>query len=444
MKFHIHTTGCKANQWDSHVIASVLLGEGHKQVSAREAEVVVVNGCTLTGGAEKDIRRFIRRTRRENPGVFIILAGCHGQVYPENHFGADTVLGQREKFELPRFLREKGVFVTPGRSMVMEKSPATGIGSGKTRFFLKIQDGCDRFCTYCVVPLARGAPRSRPLTEIVDFMKVLNGEGVREVVLTGIEIASYRDETTGADLKELLRVLDRTPSPDRIRISSVDPAWVDDEFIRLVASSAKVARHVHLPLQSGSDRVLQKMGRPYRAAHVKGVVERLRQDMPDCGVGLDVIVGFPSEDEEAFEETYRLIEALGVSYLHVFPFSPREGTLAAAMEGGVSEAVKKERVRRLRGLDQRLRGNFAGSFVGSAVTVIPEGRVYGGSFLRGYSGNYIPVYLPFKKGLENRIIRVRIGGIMDGRVTGEPVPGTDDGQGLERPEGEVGNNVCLR
>lgn len=443
MKFHIHTTGCKANQWDSHVISSLLQEQSHSPVAAREAEVVVINACTLTRGAEKDIGRFIRQIRRENQEAFIILAGCHGQVYPDTHFGADLVLGQQEKFQLPRYLGKTGIFVTPGRGMVMESAPATSSGSGKTRFFFKIQDGCDRFCTYCVVPRARGAPRSRPLEEIIDFMAALRGEGVREVVLTGIEIGSYRDDRSGADLKRLLQVLEEASTPERIRISSVDPSSVDEKFVRFAASSRKIAHHFHLPLQSGSDRLLRRMGRPYTRAHVEEVVKMLRRHMPECGLGMDVIVGFPSEDEEAFEETYRFIEALGVSYLHVFPFSPRQGTPAATMDGVVPEAVKKERVRLLKGLDERLRTEFARSFVGSEVAVLPEGRVYGGSFLRGYSANYIPVYLPFKKGLENRIVRVRIGGIMNGRIIGEPIPG-QLGEGQEKPSGEVDGNVCLR
>jgi threonylcarbamoyladenosine tRNA methylthiotransferase MtaB len=419
--FFIHTTGCKANQWDSYVVSDDLKQAGLSNSSLKEADVVVINACTLTGGAERDIRRFISRARRENEGARVILTGCHGQVYPERAFGADLVLGQEEKFHLTEFLGKSGVFRSEKGTSFLEKVHVDGLPVGKTRFFLKIQDGCHNFCSYCIVPFARGNPRSRPAREIMEIMKSLKEKGVKEVVLTGIEISAYRDPSTGMDLRALLTTLAEAETPPRIRMSSIDPLFIDDEFIEIMAGSEKIMKSLHIPLQSGSDDILERMGRHYTREFMRDLIERLTTRIPHIGIGLDVIVGFPGEDEGRFNETMRFLESANIYYLHVFPFSARIGTKAAEMEGKVPETEKKERVRLLRNLDVAKRQAFYRCFIGSKMQIIPEGKIYKGKYMRGYSDNYLPLYLPYEKKLENCLLEVTIEAIEDGLLLGSVI-----------------------
>jgi threonylcarbamoyladenosine tRNA methylthiotransferase MtaB len=417
-RFYVHTTGCKANQWDSYVVSDDLKRAGLADGSLKEADIIVINACTLTGGAERDIRRFISRARRENEGAKVILTGCHGQVYPERAFGADLVLGQEEKFHIAGFLGKSGVFRAEKETSSLEKLYIDTLPVGKTRFFLKIQDGCHNFCSYCIVPFARGTPRSRPAHEILEIMKSLKEKGVKEVVLTGIEISAYRDPATGMDLRALLTTFTEAETSPRIRMSSVDPRFIDDEFIEIMAGSEKIMKSIHIPLQSGSDDVLERMGRRYTREFMRDLIERLTTRIPHIGIGLDVIVGFPGEDQDRFMETVKFLESTGSYYLHVFPFSARIGTKAAEMDGKVSEMEKKERVRLLRSLDVRKRQVFYDRFIGKKMRIIPEGKVYKGKYMRGYTDNYLPLYLPYEKKLENCLLEVTIEGIEDGLLRG--------------------------
>lgn len=419
--FFIHTTGCKANQWDSSVMSAHLKEAGLETASPGEASFIIVNGCTVTGGAVRDLRRFIGRMKRENPSARIILAGCHAQVYPEDNFGADLVLGQAEKFSIARYIDRSGSFVAPRGPLAIEEMPRDPAAQGKTRFFLKIQDGCDRFCSYCIVPFARGMPRSRPFEEIRSVMKRLEAIGIQEVVLTGIEISAWHDGEYGYGLTELLRVLDDLPSPRRIRLSSVDPLMFTDEFIAAAARSPKIAKSFHIPLQSASDRILDAMGRPYRMQYIRTLLDRLLDAIPDAGIGMDVIAGFPGEDARCFEETRDFIDSAGIYYLHVFPFSSRPGTRAAFMDGAVPEKEKKIRVKELKLIDAKKRGAFHDRFVGTRALIIPESKRYLGRYMRGYTGNYIPVHIPYESLRENRATIVHIERVEDGIVVGRAV-----------------------
>jgi threonylcarbamoyladenosine tRNA methylthiotransferase MtaB len=421
VKYFIHTTGCKANQWDSYVISNKLKSSGLTSCAMPDADIIIINACTLTGGAEKDIRRFIHRCRDKNERAKIVLAGCHAQVYPDNNFGADAVLGQGEKFCIETLLDNEGRFTDRTSDFSQERSDVNVLPSGRTRFFFKIQDGCDKFCSYCVVPYARGKPRSRPAKEVLETLVRLKEKSIKEVVLTGIEIASYKDPETNIDLKGLLRLLETDETPDRIRISSIDPLYVDREFIEIVANSRKVARSLHIPLQSGSDKILERMGRQYTRARIEDVLEDIRERIGDTGVGMDVIVGFPEETEEAFEETYRFLASANIYYLHIFPYSARRGTYSSTMDGHVSESIKKERVRRLKKLDADMRLAFYRRFMDNVLSIIPEGKLHRGLYMKGFSGNYIPVCIPYQKSLENRLVKVRIKRIDDGLVLGESV-----------------------
>lgn len=418
MTFHIFTTGCKANQWDSHVVSDSLKRSGFDHGQVETCDLIVINACSLTNRAETDARRFIQKARRLNGKAKIALVGCHAQAYPSLNFGADLVLGQEEKFDADRYRTEGGRFVASGRSLSMEKAPVGSGQKGKTRFFFKIQDGCNKFCSYCIVPYARGAARSRPFEEVCTTMGTLREKGIKEVVLTGIDMAAYRDPSSSSDLTGILRLLETVDTPPRIRLSSVDPEYVDDAFVSVVSRSTKLAPSIHMPVQSGSDRVLRRMGRRHGSDFVREVVKKLTSGVRTVGIGMDIMAGFPGEDESAFEETYRFVEELDVYYLHVFPFSPREGTRAAAMDGQVPESTKKARVRRLKALDAQKREAFSRRFVGEKLLIIPEGKVRSDGLMKGFSGNYLPVYMPFQKTLENKLVEVTIRGIEDGKLIG--------------------------
>ncbi len=415
--FFVFTTGCKANQWDSHVLTDKLEHAGLTRVPAECADLVVINACSLTGRAETDARRFIRRARQVNPHALVALVGCHAQAYPGRDFGADLVLGQAEKFEIDRYLSEKGRFVASTRVFPMEK---TGIDTQKdrTRFFFKIQDGCNKFCSYCIVPIARGAVRSRPAEDVATTMKALGKKGIKEVVLTGIDVAAYRDHASGMGLKDLLLLFDTIPTPPRIRLSSVDPDYMDDAFITVLAGSRKIAKSIHIPVQSGSDRVLKGMGRGYGSAFITDLVKKLKNRIPAIGIGMDIMAGFPGEDEAAFNETCAFIEALDVSYLHVFPYSERPGTRASAFDGKVAESVKRRRVKRLKEIDAAKREAFSRRHLGERVCIIPEAKMYAGRFMRGFSDNYLPVYIPYEKTLENILVDVTITDMQNSRLIG--------------------------
>jgi len=397
---------------------NALKDNGHTEGTLVNADVVVINACTLTEGAERDIRRFMNHTRSVNKRARVILAGCHAQVYPENNYGADVLLGHKEKFHIQRFLKESGQFVEQGRNFPLEKGIVNSLPKGKTRFFFKIQDGCDKFCTYCIVPCARGKPRSRPIGEIVEIMQFLKEKGVKEVVLTGIEIASYKDPESGIGLKELLRILDENETPPRMRLSSIDPLYINEGFIDVFARSKKITKSLHIPLQSGSDAILEKMERRYSTGFIQNLVEELHKNIDDIGIGMDVIVGFPTENEERFMETYRFLENLDIYYLHIFPYSARPGTHASSMKEVVAEREKKERVRMLKKLDTMKRIKFYERFLDKEVSVIPEGKIYKGLYMRGYTSSYIPVYIPYKKSFENTIVEVRIKGFNGAVLTG--------------------------
>jgi threonylcarbamoyladenosine tRNA methylthiotransferase MtaB len=252
----------------------------------------------------------------------------------------------------------------------------------------------------------------------MEIMKSLKEKGVKEVVLTGIEISAYRDPSTGMDLKALLKTFIEAETPPRIRMSSIDPLFIDDEFIEIMAGSEKIMKSLHIPLQSGSDDVLERMGRHYKQTFMRDLVENLTTRIPHIGIGLDVIVGFPGEDEGRFRETVEFLESTDTYYLHVFPFSARIGTKAAEMDGKVPETEKKERVRLLRNLDVAKRQTFYHRFIGKKMWVIPEGKIYQGKYMRGYTDNYLPLHLPYEKKLENCLLEVTIEAIEDGLLRG--------------------------
>lgn len=418
VKYALLSTGCRSNQYDSWVIDSHLRERGFVPSSPEAADFVIINACTVTEGAERELRRIISRIRRL-PGSKkkIVITGCHAQVYPFKDYGAELVLGQREKFSINDLLSKNGRFVGDIGDSI-DEIPSMRFLGPRTRFFFKIQDGCDRFCTYCVVPYARGVPRSRPLSEILEFLRELKDLNVKEVVLCGIEIASYRDPVRGYDLKRLLEILEDSETPERIRLSSIDPLFIDEEFIRILSKSKKICRSIHIPLQSASDRILSRMGRSYRSSEVREILDELDSKVEGIGIGLDIICGFPGESEDDFLQTLKFVESSPVYYLHVFPFSPREGVEAARFGSKVDEAEKKRRVRILRELDRKLRERFFTRHIGQRLEVLLEKKVYDGSLLKGYTSNYIPVHVPYSSHIVNELVDVEIERVIGGKVLG--------------------------
>ncbi|MCX7856908.1 MAG: tRNA (N(6)-L-threonylcarbamoyladenosine(37)-C(2))-methylthiotransferase MtaB [Deltaproteobacteria bacterium] len=420
MKYSIFTTGCRANQYDSWVVEEKLKKAGFGITNPQEADVVIVNSCTVTENAEKDIRRFIFRTKSRNPKAKIVLMGCHAQVYPERNFGADLVLGQKEKFNFLKHIKDVGILVGQlENNGAFDDLPYDFSVGSRTRFFLKIQDGCSKYCTYCIVPFARGKPRSRSLTDILRVMRELKVKGIKEVVLTGIEIASYYDESSGTDLKGLLRIIENSETPERIRLSSIDPLYIDSEFVKILASSKKLAPSIHLPLQSGSESILEKMGRNYTTKYILEIVRELKTSVKNISVGLDIIAGFPQEGDSEFAETLKCVKSLDAHYLHVFPFSPRDKTIACKMKGMVEPDVKKSRVKVLKELDRELRFAFYRKYLGYTLRILPEKKLYEGKYLRGFSENYIPVFVEYKEEIINRFVEIKIKEIKGGRIFGE-------------------------
>lgn len=414
MNFFLKTTGCRANQWDSYIISNRLIESGYEPSEITDAHVCIINACTLTENAERDIKRFINQCRKKNPYAKIIIAGCHAQMYPEHHYGADLIIGTRERFDLPEYIQLNGIIRCDNDPVFIEKASIQDIQQGKTRFFFKIQDGCDRFCTYCVVPFTRGRPRSRESQEVLEAIKILKEKGVKEVVLTGIELSAYRDIEKGIDLKRLLKLMEDSETPERIRLSSIDPLYIDDEFIEILRDSKKIAKSIHISVQSFSDKILSLMSRHYTRDYLVDIINRLINKINDIGIGIDIIAGFPSEDEDDFMNTYNTIDSLGIYYLHIFSFSPREKTKAASMPHQVPLKIKKDRVKRLKSLDIKKRLSFFERFIDKKAVIIPEGKVYKGNLMRGYTDNYIPVYLHYKKTLENRLTEVKIRGLESG------------------------------
>lgn len=418
------TLGCKVNYAETSSIVDMLLSEGWRLNSIDEgADVIIIHTCAVTGEAERKSRQQIRKIIRNNPGRRVGVIGCYAQLDPERVAsieGVSFVLGTTDKFEIASYRYE----TSPNNSAPLIKvSPADEANiahpacsmlfqpeKGRTRAFLKIQDGCSFGCAYCSIPLARGRSRSVALTEVLDRARRIADAGYREIVLTGINIADYRDGD--ARLAELLRRLEAV-DVSRIRVSSVEPQLLDDELIGIVASSGKIMPHFHLPLQSASDAVLRAMGRHYDTAFYRERLDRAVSASRDCAIGVDVMVGYPGESERDFEEMCRFIEPLPVAYLHVFTCSPRPGTrlfaqIAEKRVARVPSAEASARAARLGEIGERIERRFAGAFIGRRLKVLFEESVtLAGGAVRwsGYSENYLR--LSVETGAESGVAELR-------------------------------------
>jgi threonylcarbamoyladenosine tRNA methylthiotransferase MtaB len=429
MKIAFHTLGCKVNQFDTAVMEDLTREADHDIVPFEQrADVYVINTCSVTANADQESRRLVRKVKRRNPASRIIMTGCYAQTHPEELIkihGVDLILGNREKLDLAAYLggceRSQGPVLSVGRltSGGPLIQPLLRQFTGHTRFFLKIQDGCDSRCSFCLIPRARGPGRSLLPESVIEQTKVLVEEGCQELVLTGVNLGTYgRDFIPKQSLAGLLRLLlDRTRIA-RIRLSSLEPKTVTPELLEVVESTPRICRHFHIPLQSGDNRILKKMNRHYSRRYYRQLILSLAERFPDASIGADVMVGFPDEGEAEYRNTYRLLEELPMSYIHVFPFSPRPETAAALVRTNNSDLEKKVRADELRRLSDEKTRQFSLLHMGRELSVLIEKeRDSETGLLKGLSDNYIKVLLPGPDALMNRMRRIRVTAVGEKRVT---------------------------
>ena len=421
-KFKITTLGCKVNQAESEAIAHDLLSS--KWLTARgleTADICIVNTCAVTQKAAMQSRQAVRRIIRANPNAQIVVTGCYAQTAPQEIKvidGVNYVVGHGEKHAIGRIIRTAGD-ETPGQAIsiwddIRKKRPFASMPIAntvlRTRPFLKIQDGCDAFCTYCIVPHARGRSRSMPLENILDNIGKLAQAGYREVVLTGIHLGAYgHDLSPVTNLSTVMEHIQELRPIDRVRLSSIEPFEFTAEILELVLKSDIFCRHFHIPLQSGDAGILKNMGRPYSPQFIDELINKIHRLMPDAAIGVDALIGFPGESESAFENTYKLIEKLPISYLHVFPFSARPGTKAATLADKVDAGIIKDRCERMRILGDQKRKEFYQEFMGRVLPILIETeREASMKLLKGISSNYLPVLIDAGDNLKNKIVDVKI------------------------------------
>jgi threonylcarbamoyladenosine tRNA methylthiotransferase MtaB len=413
--FKIITLGCKVNQYESAYLDEALSDAGcQKADRADKADISIINTCIVTQTASHQSRQAIRKAIRENSEGTVVATGCYAQAFPgelSEIEGIRLIAGNAEKATLPELLLgiEEG-----GQERILSRAfePGTPFDflpikrfSDRTRAFLKIQDGCQSFCSYCIVPLARGPYRSLSPQKVLSMIKTLAQEGYKEIVLTGIHLGKYGvDLKNSMNLNRLLVSIDKEHFPVRIRLSSLEINEIDTALIDMMASKPWLCRHFHIPLQSGDDGVLKKMNRKYTARHFAKLIESIHDKVPLAAMGIDVMSGFPGEDTAAHQNTYSLIKDLPVSYLHVFPFSPRPGTPAATFDGRIDSRVIKQRAAALRQLGQGKKLTFYQKCLNKEFMVLPEGwHPEKEGMMKGKSDNYLPVLFPSSEDLDRLV-----------------------------------------
>ena len=398
-KFKIITLGCKVNQYESAYIEESLIKEGWEKVKKEKADFVIINTCIVTQKASHQSRQQIRRAIRENPNAKIVVTGCYAQVYPEELEkieGISLIVGNKGKETIPEILKKREF----PRKLVKDfckKEPFSLMRLErffeKSRAFLKIQDGCESFCSYCIVPYARGPYRSMEIKDVLSAIEDMAEKGYKEVVLTGIHLGKYGIDK-GRPLETLLREIVKKKYPLRIRVSSIEPNEITDTLIEIVSEEDMICNHFHIPLQSGDDEILKRMNRKYTRSQFYELIMKIYEKIPLVGIGTDVMVGFPTEDEKAYKNTVHLIEDLPLTYLHVFPYSDRPKTKAFYFKEKVSPDIIKERAKRLREIGKKKRREFIRRCIGHTFDVVLESEKDG--ILKGITENYIKVILKEK------------------------------------------------
>ena len=426
MKVAIHTLGCKVNTYESQAMLRLFEQRGYEEVSFKEqADVYVVNTCTVTNTGDSKSRQMIRKAIRKNPKAVICVVGCYAQVAPEEIEaidGVSVILGTQFRHEIVDLVeqyRQNGQRIVKVRDvMKLRTFEDLNIDHfSNTRAFLKIQDGCNNFCSYCIIPYARGRVRSRSPESVLNQAKELVQQGYYEIVLTGIHTAGYGEDLDHYDFYDLLVDLTKIEGLKRLRISSIETSQIPEKMIDLIASSQVIVDHLHVPLQSGCDETLKRMNRKYNCQSYYDKMQLIRAKIPDIVFTTDVIVGFPGESEEEFEKTYDFIKKVGFTQLHVFPYSPRKGTPAAKMKDQIDEKVKHERVNRLIALSHELHDTYAKSQIGKVLRVLFEKAEDG--YYVGHGDNYLLVKVKSNDSLIGQIKNVIIDSyddVLTGRV----------------------------
>ena len=417
-----HTLGCKLNFAESSTLARLMADKGFdRRPFSEPADVYVINTCSVTENADRECRLVVRTALSRNPEAFVAVIGCYAQLQPNEIAaipGVDVVLGASEKFKLLDYIRLAGKHehaMVHNCEVETVTTFETSYSAGdRTRSFLKVQDGCDYSCSFCTIPMARGASRSGSVADVVATARNIGSTGVQEIVLTGVNIGDFGAQpgTTNRHMRresffDLLTALNEVENITRFRISSIEPNLLEDRIIKLVAGSPRFARHFHMPLQSGSNSVLARMKRRYRRELYAARVSAIKELMPDCCIGVDVIVGFPGESEKEFLETYNFINELPVSYLHVFTYSERLNTPAASMPEAVPVAERKRRNKMLRILSAKKLRHFYETQIGRTAEVLFEHENRDG-FIAGFSSNYVRVKVPFDEALCGALATVRL------------------------------------
>ena len=433
--FAVETLGCKVNQYESSYFVETLKEAGLRNVPFRErADVYIVHTCAVTAKAGFQSRQLLRRALRNNPSALVAAAGCYAQLEEDRIAGeriATHILGNPQKFNLAALLSEPGTLGVPCRATCQntggrpefEILPISRMQTGRTRAVLKIQDGCDSSCSYCVVPRVRGRSRSLLAQTALAQMEALVDAGYEEIVLTGIHLGQWgRDVNQAKTLATLLKEMGPRRHPPRVRLSSLEPMEIDSGLLDIVSANTWICPHFHVPLQSGDSEILERMRRPYTKVQYGELIMRIHSEFPEAAIGADVLTGFPGETEYQFSNTMELLEKLPVSYLHVFPFSPRPGTLAATLPGQIQGPELRRRARVLRDLGKRKRREFREKFAGKCLEVLVETRRENG-FWEGLSTNYLKVLLPEGSGKFRSGIRlmVKITGFRGENLEGIPV-----------------------
>lgn len=427
MNVSFYNLGCKVNLADISRIGKQFEEEGHTIVDfEQDSDIVLINTCTVTHRADADCRKIVRRALRKSPEAYVGVVGCFAQLKPDEVIkidGVDAVFGQKEKFKIPELIGDFRKNDTP-QVLVgdMQDIPfhtsAVSDNIGRTRAVFKIQDGCEYNCTFCTIPMARGGFRSLDFDKITQELENFVNDGFSEVVLSGINLGEYRAKT-GEKFVDVVNLLDKTDFPIRYRISSIEPNLLKSETLDIIQDSERFVPHFHIPLQSGSQEILMKMKRRYRAKNYSKLVLDIKNRMPDCCLGADVIVGFPGETDEHFQETYDFINNLPVSYLHVFTYSERDNTVAASLDNPVPHDIRKERTKALRDLSNRKQKEFYESQIGKTKTVIPETYVESSGMWRGWTENYVNVIFEADKDLEKKPIKIKLLETLGDKVLGE-------------------------
>ncbi len=419
-KVAFYTLGCKLNFSETSTIARNFVNEGFSRVEFNQpADVYVINTCSVTDNADKRFKTIVKSALKTNPEAYLIAVGCYAQLKPEELAavdGVDLVLGATEKFNVTSYINDltKNDIGEVHSCEIEDANFYVGSYSigDRTRAFLKVQDGCDYKCTYCTIPLARGISRSDTLENVLKNAKEIAAQDIKEIVLTGVNIGDYGKGEFGNKKHEhtfldLVKALDQVEGIHRLRISSIEPNLLKDETIDFVSQSNSFVPHFHIPLQSGSDDLLKLMSRRYLTQLYTNRIESIKEAMPNACIGVDVIVGFPGETDEHFLETYNYLNALNISYLHVFTYSERPNTKAAGMDGVVPKNIRAKRSKMLRGLSAKKRRAFYESQIGNELTVLFESENKKG-FIHGFTENYVKVKAPWDPELMNTLHTIKL------------------------------------